>query len=463
MSGAVVPGWVAQPGSQQLFLSCPVFECLLQGTRGGGKTDALLMDFARDVGRGLGPAWRGAVFRLTYPQLADVVAKSKRWFHLIFPAARFNESDYCWTWPDGEKLFFRYGAKADDYWNYHGHELPWLGFEELTNWRSPDFFEAMLSTCRSSVPGVPKRVRATSNPYGVGHAWVKSRYRIGELPAGTVFGDGIRQRVQVRSTIWENSYILRNDPGYLDSLQHITDPNRRKAWLDGDWEIHVGSFLEAVWDPKRHVVDPFYVPATWRVWKSFDWGYGHPYACLWLAMDPDDCIFVWRELYGYGGKPNTGSREDAGAVARRIRTIEASDARNGYEYRTNLADPAIFSPTGTGPSVATAMKAEGVKWLPAWNSKGSRVNGAEEIVRRLAEGKLKFFSTCRHCIRTIPALDPDPLNPEDVDSDEEDHAWDALRYGIMRRRRAPDRPPERDYPADDFSRTEGGGIAMRIE
>ena len=87
-------GWIAQPGSQVAFLSCPVFECLLQGTRGGGKTDALLMDFAREVGKGYGAAWRGAIFRLTYPQLADVVSKSKRWFHLIFPGAKFNESTY---------------------------------------------------------------------------------------------------------------------------------------------------------------------------------------------------------------------------------------------------------------------------------------------------------------------------------------------------------------------------------
>lgn len=129
-------------------------------------------------------------------------------------------------------------------------------------------------------------------------------------------------------------------------------------------------------------------------------------------------------------------------MAKKINAIEENDARNGYEYRANLADPAIFSPTGVGgPSVATAMRQAGVKWIPAWNGKGSRINGAAEIVRLLAEDKLKFFSTCKHCIRTIPSLDPDPLNPEDVDSDEEDHLWDALRYAVMRKRRAPESEP----------------------
>ena len=55
--------WTPQPGSQTLFLSCPIFEALYHGTRGPGKTDALIMDFAQHVGQGLGSAWRGILFR----------------------------------------------------------------------------------------------------------------------------------------------------------------------------------------------------------------------------------------------------------------------------------------------------------------------------------------------------------------------------------------------------------------
>ena len=184
-----------------LFLSCPVYETLIQGTRGGGKTDCLLMSFAKNVGKGYGPAWRGALFRQTYPQLADVVAKSKRWFYQIFPGAKFNESDYLWTFQTGEQLFFRYGDKEDDYWNYHGHEYPWLGFEELTNWKDDSFFSAMLSTCRSSIEGVPKMVRATTNPFGKGHQWVKDRYEIGAHSAGYVIGQA-KARTQIFSSIF---------------------------------------------------------------------------------------------------------------------------------------------------------------------------------------------------------------------------------------------------------------------
>ena len=106
--------WMPYPGAQMRFLTCPVYEALMHGTRGGGKTDTLLMSFAMHTGKGYGQHWRGVLFRLTYPQLAGVVAKSRRWLSQFFPKARFNKSDYVWEWPDGEMLFFRYGASDDD-------------------------------------------------------------------------------------------------------------------------------------------------------------------------------------------------------------------------------------------------------------------------------------------------------------------------------------------------------------
>ncbi len=428
--------WAPLPGSQTLFLTCPIYEALLEGTRGGGKTDTLLMSFAQYVGRGFGEHWRGTLFRLTYPQLADVVAKSKRWFYQIFPGAKFNESDYVWKWPTGEMLYFRYGASEDDYWNYHGHEYPWLGFEELTNWRSLSFYEAMHSTCRSSFPGMPRMIRATCNPFGVGHGPVKQRFKIGEVAAGQVIREeGMQPRVRIHSSIYENTHLLNNDPNYLLSLQSLSDPNRRRAWLEGDWDIHVGSFLESVWKPSEHVVEPFAIPTNWKVWRSMDWGYARPYAIYWFALSPDGVHYIWRELYGHGDKDNTGTREDATMVADRIKAIEEHDHRLGYEYRMNPADPSIFSKIGAERSIGQIFRDKGVKWVEAYNAPRSRVNGAQELIRLLSEGRLKIFSSCKHWLRTVPQLPPDRINLEDVDTDAEDHAWDATRYGVMRQRK----------------------------
>ena len=159
------------------------------------------------------------------------------------------------------------------------------------------------------------------------------------MPSGQVIRlDGEKPRVAIRSTIYENRILLANDPEYLATLESLKDPNRRKAWLEGDWDIHVGSFFDSVWNAARHVIEPFPIPASWKVWKAMDWGYAAPYCVLWLAMDPDGCIYVWRELYGAGEKAGEGSREPADAVARKIKTVEQHDERLGYEYRMNLAD-----------------------------------------------------------------------------------------------------------------------------
>ena len=94
--------WAPQPGSQVYFLNAPVFECLYEGTRGPGKTDALLMDFAQYVGRGFGQAWRGILFRKHYPDLEEVIVKSHKWFRLAFPEARYNTSKHRWIFKTGE-------------------------------------------------------------------------------------------------------------------------------------------------------------------------------------------------------------------------------------------------------------------------------------------------------------------------------------------------------------------------
>ena len=436
--------WQPLPGSQRRFLTCPYYEVLLEGNRGGGKTDALLMDFAQMVGRGYGEDWRGVIFRLTYPQLQDVIAKSLKWFRRIFPGAKYNASKNVWTFPTGEQLFFRFGESADDYWNYHGHAYPFLAFEELTNWKDPSFYEAMASTCRSANPDVPRWIRATTNPFGKGHSWVKDRFQIGTIAPETPFGPAGKERLYIHSRLQENTVLMAADPDYITTLENLKEPARRAAWLDGSWDINIGTFFAEVWSDAA-VVDPFPIPAKWKVWKSMDWGYSKPYCVLWLALSEEGVIFVWRELYGIDqDQPNVGSKEDAAKVAGKIKQIEKHDERLGYEYRMNLSDPAIFAKTGTSNSIGSIFRANGVVWQPAWNAKGSRVLGWQLIVQLLAEGRLKIFRTCKNLIRTLPTLPPDDNNPEDIDTDTEDHAADALRYGVMRKRRAPQAETHRE-------------------
>lgn len=157
--------WHPMPGSQHAYMTCPITEVLYEGTRGPGKTDALLMSFAQHIGK-WGKEWVGIIFRRTYPELDDVINKSLKWFSVMFPQAKYNRGEHFWEWPTGERLMFRHMKTSDDYHSYHGHSYPFIGFEELTTWPSPDCYVQMLSTCRSTVPDMPRMIRATTNPYG---------------------------------------------------------------------------------------------------------------------------------------------------------------------------------------------------------------------------------------------------------------------------------------------------------
>ena len=462
--------WQPNPGSQVWFLTCPVREALLEGTRGGGKTDALLMDFAQDTGKGYGAEWRGILFRNTYPQLEDVVAKSRRWFPQIFKGVRFNASDYFWKWPTGETLFLRHFNKEADYWNYHGHEYPWIGWEELTNWPTADCYDSMFACNRSSHPGVPRKVRGTTNPYGRGHQWVKLRF-IDPAPEGRVIsetreipmfenGELVRRKVEVKririhSSYLENPKLLVADPMYLANIENISNEAKRRAWLFGDWTVNAGGMFDDVWHEASHVIEPFSIPEDWRIDRAFDWGSSKPFSVGWWAESdgtpavlrdgtkrhfPRGTLFRIAEWYGWTGKPNEGLHMLAADIATGIREREA---KMGIAQRVQRgpADSSIFDVVN-GMCIADDMRARGITWLPADKSRGSRKNGWE-IMRTymqaatdapLEEPGLFIFSNCRQFIRTVPSLPRDELDMDDIDTTQEDHIADESRYRITMRR-----------------------------
>jgi len=451
--------WVPQPGSQTLFLSCPIFEVLYDGTRGPGKTDALLMDFIQHVGVGYGAAWRGILFRNTYKQLTDIKARTKKWFYQIFPKAKFNESDYVWKFPTGEELMLRYIRTKDDYWNYHGHEYPWIGWEELTNWASPDCYDSMKSCCRSTGKNMPRKYRANCNPYGIGHNWVKARF-VDPAPPLTVMNDSVgNKRIRIQGFLRENKILKKEDPDYIKMIQSVSDPNKRKAWVEGDWDIIAGGALDDIWDRDKHVIDVFQIPESWRVDRSFDWGSSKPFSVGWWAESDGtpvrlkngreihycpETLFRIAEFYGWNGKPNEGCRMLASNIAREIVRIE-----RGFDFYVNPgpADNSI-NDGEIGNTVADEMKRYGVVWERSDKSPGSRVAGLNKL-REMLESATQFpmetpglfvFNNCSHFIRTVPVLPRDTRRIDDVDTEAEDHVYDETRYRIMKR----------DYEVEQF-------------
>ena len=452
--------WQAQVGSQERFLACPIEEVLYQGTRGPGKTDAMLMDFAQYVGRGYGGYWRGVLFRRLYKDLDDVITKSKRWFPQIFPKARFlsSKGDYRWIFPDGEELLFNIFQKEDHYWSYHGHEYPWIGWEELCSWPDESCYSIMRACNRSSHPSVPIRYRASANPYGPGHHWVKQRF-IDQAPPGRIIVDPAsgKQRCHIYGSIIENRFLTQE---YINTLMADPDPNRRKAWLTGSWDIQAGGILENIWNADVNVVRPFTVPSGWRVDRAFDWGSSKPYAVGWFAESdgtplegpdgehlhyPRGTVFMIGELYGWNGQANVGVRQTNAQIAESIRRREADLYASGilapgHQIYNGPADASIFDVIN-GDSYADEMERNGVKWLKSYKGTGSRVQGWEMLKTMLSacnDAPMErpgffVFETCRQWIRTVPMLPRDDKYQDDVDTEAEDHMGDMTRYRLLRK------------------------------
>lgn len=480
----IVATWAPQEGSQRAFLECQAFECLYEGTRGPGKTDTLIMDFALHVGpdrradksqpqwSGFGAEWRGILFRQTFPQLSDVIVKTKKWFPLLFEA-KYNESNHTWTWPTGETLRFSYGAREADYWNYHGHSWPWMAFEELTTWNDPGFFLKMQSCCRSTYSGIPKKLRATTNPYGPGHNWVKARYHL-PLAPGRIMGPLIREmgqdgkpvpeRMAIHGYLDENRILLTADPEYKTRIRAAArNKAELAAWMEGSWDIVAGGMFDDVWDAKRHVVPVFDVPFSWRVDRSFDWGSSRPFSVGWWAeSDGSDLrlrdgrvcstvrgdLFRIAEWYGWTGTPNEGKRMLATDIAKGI--VERELILGIHDRcKAGPADAAVFK-TENGVCIANDLMQQvivngakhQIRFVSSNSAPGTRKVGWELMRRRLLaaapteRGPREFpglfvLERCEQFRRTVPVLPRDDKDLDDVDSDTEDHIADESRYRVM--------------------------------
>lgn len=459
--------WAPQPGSQQLFLSCPVTEVLYEGNRGGGKTLCLIMDFAQHVDQGYGSAWRGILFRREFTQLKDVIDKSLEWFPRLWPTAKYNRSEHVWQWPGGEKLFFAHMDREEDYHAYHGWGLSWISWEELTNWPAHNCYLKMFSTLRSPHPDIPRKVRATTNPMGPGHNWVKHRFQLPIAPrrVGPIIPDersGI-ERVVISSRLAENEILMRADPEYIARIKAAaSSPHELKAWLEGSWDIVAGGMFDDLWDPAIHVVPPVplsAIPTSWRLDRSYDDGQVRPFSVGFWAQSSGEPI-QWegrtlgpvrgdlirvQEWYGWRGEPNEGLKMASRDIAKGIVEREKLWGVRG-RVRGGPADGNIWNsdPRDPGQSIAGDMQKEGVGWEKANKRPGSRKQGWAQIRQMLKFAKpeqgrreypgLFVSQACTQFLRCFPVTQRDAKDPDDVDTDTEDHIADETRYRCLRPR-----------------------------
>lgn len=438
--------WAPQ-AKQAAFLRRPEYEALYGGAAGGGKSDALLAEALRQVHI---PYYSAIIFRKTYKQLGELIDRSLWVYKRAYPRARWNGSEHFWAFPSGAKIYFGNMHRAQDRHNYQGKRYDFIGFDELTHF-SWDEYSYMFSRNRPGGPGTRVYIRGTTNPGGVGHGWVKDRFITSAAPLTPVWGklavndpDGNtievwRDRVFVPASVFDNKILLSNDPNYLANLAMLPEAERQ-ALLYGDWESFQGQvFREWRNDPARyedrintHVINPFLVPETWRIYRGFDFGYARPFSVGWYAVDHDNRMYRIRELYGCTVQPNTGIKYTPQEIAQEIRRIESEDANLKGKRINGIADPSIFDES-RGESIAAMMERERVYFE---RGDHKRLPGKMECHYRLAfDGQgipmMYVFATCKHFIRTIPSLVYSEKDPEDVDTDGEDHIYDEWRYVAM--------------------------------
>ncbi len=452
---------------QRLFMQRPEYEALYGGAAGGGKSDALLAEALRQVKI---PHYRGLILRKTYPQLSELIDRSREMYGAAFPSAKYNDTKHCWQFESGAKIFFGAMQYTKDRTAYQGKRYDFIGFDELTHF-SWEEYSYMFSRNRPGGEGTRVYIRATANPGGIGHGWVKQRFITAAEPMTPVKteyrvykpnGEAVkltRSRIFIPASVFDNGILLKNDPEYLAALAMLPEAEK-KALLYGDWDSFSGQvFTEWTDDPQHyldrrytHVIAPFEIPRDWTVVRGFDFGYAKPFSVGWYAADPRGCLYRIREYYGCTDAPNTGIKINPAEIAANIRRIEAEDENLRGREICGVADPSIFD-RSRGESVADIMAAAPnfILWSKGDNT---RIAGKMQYHYRLrfdGEGLPMFycFNTCREFIRTVPALVYDDARPEDIDTAQEDHIYDECRYVLMERPITPHKKPTVRIDYDD--------------
>ena len=413
-------------GPQTEFLAASEREVFYGGARGGGKSYAMLVDPLRYCSK---QNHRALLIRRTMPELRDLIQKSQMLYSKAFPGAKWREQEKEWRFPSGAKIEFGYAENTQDVLRYQGQSYTWIGIDELPQYPSPDIYNFLRSSLRSVDPEIPVFMRATGNPGNVGSGWVREMFvepgepnKAFDVKINTPAGVKSITRRFIPAKLQDNPYLMQTDDYYimLASLPEI----QRKQFLDGDWDAYENSAFPE-FNKITHVVEPFEIPRGWYKFRAADWGYSSPACVLWFAVDYDNNLWIYRELYV--------TKVTADEFARRVLMLEQNE-----HVHYGVLDASTWARRGdVGPSIAETMIQHGCRWRPSDRSPRSRINGKLEIHKRLMlkdeQPGIRILSNCKNLIKTLSALPIDDSNPEDVDTTAEDHAYDALRYGCMSR------------------------------
>ena len=428
--------WKPHEGQQTYALSIneDTFEILYGGARGGGKTDAGIVWLLKGTDD---PNYTGLCIRRNHTDLRQWIDRARE----LYPNAKVSGKPTIFQFPSGAKIYTGHLKDQEAYSQFQGWEVQKLLIEEAGQIPDEENYLKLLSSCRSTM-GLKPQVFLTANPGGVGHQWLKRRFKISDTDPNIAFKDPVsgRYRIYIPATIDDNPTLMNADPEYVKYLESLPEP-MRSAWRLGDWDIFAGQYFKD-WNPGVHIqsVDE---AKTLGYGKDFnnhfigiDWGFRAPTAVVFIEVTPDNKIFVYDEIYVKEKHPTEiGELINAKCQGKNINQslIDPSAyIRNPLSWRK--PETQMYSDN----SIAHAMVGDYTNPLvpnltPANND---RVNGWRHLAQLMhfTETKEPSFyvikGTCPNLVRTIPLMICDEKRPEDLDTTLEDHALDSLRYAI---------------------------------
>lgn len=438
---------------QEMFLMDEHRHVGFGGARGGGKSFAIRLKAT--VLCLMYSGIKVMIVRKSFPELvANHIKPLKELLKIgtTNAVAKYNDSKKEMTFPNGSEILFRYCDTEKDVDRYQGTEVDILFLDEATQLSEEQIKK--LCACVRGVNGFPKRTYYTMNPSGKGMGYIKrlfidKKYESGEHPEDYSF---------IQSLVTDNKALMESNPEYIKELESLP-PKLRMAWLEGRWDVFEGAFFEefrTTPDPQAchdagitdeealqehrwtHVIKPFDIPKDWKIYRSYDFGYGKPFSVCWYAVDYENRAYMILELYGCTGVANEGVRWTAAQQFDKVVEIEREHPYLKGKRIHGVADPSIWDGS-KGISVA-----EEAEKRQLWFDRGinDRIAGWMQIHERLkfdenGYAMLYIFENCKDAIRTLPLMMYDEHKPEDLDTDMEDHIADSLRYFCMMRPIAP--------------------------
>lgn len=410
-------------------------EILYGGSAGGGKTHSMLWDaYIKCIKY---PGIRIGIFRRKFPELERTfIQKSKLYFDKSI--GKYNEKTKTWTIYTNSvpsHIEFCHCKNESDVYAYQSAEYDVLYIDELTHWTEfmYSYLITRLRSANTSEMKLKPHVICATNPGGVGHGWVRKRWRLYNQDVYyKIFIDtdstkvldsiGIKEeplkRIFLPARVFDNYYIVKNDPKYILRLQ--SSPFAKQL-LEGDWSIFAGQafsdFIE-----EKHAIQSFEIPPDWKRYVSIDYGYSNPFCALWHAIDPaTNKIYTYKEVY----KTRLSDIEQAEL----IKQINGNDKIECY-----IADPSVFSAKGSGTSIGDVWISQHLNVVKGNNNRIAGWQRMHDWLSMDDEGKPNWYifkDKCPNLVRTLPEMVYSTENPEDIDTDAEDHAVDSARYFLM--------------------------------